>query len=146
MSSSRRGSARRFGAISPPTAIICDDDPGIRGFIRSLLEESGFEVVADAGMAIDAVDFAESLVPDVLILDLAMPGISGLDVIGEIREKTPTTTIVVYSAFADSPSAALERGASHVIVKTDVERLEVTLQLLAVQIAQRTTPRPDIER
>jgi DNA-binding NarL/FixJ family response regulator len=69
-------------------AIVVDDHPAFRASARRLLEVSGFEVVAEAGDGASALELTRELEPDVLLLDLALPDMSGLEVAEELRGET----------------------------------------------------------
>lgn len=94
---------------------IADDVEALRVLWRQLLTEEGdIEVVGDAGDGAAAIEGVKAVRPDVLVLDLSMPRVDGLEVIRTLREQVPETRIVVASGFAASRLAplALELGAS----------------------------------
>lgn len=94
---------------------IADDVEALRVLWRQLLSEQGdIEVVGDAGDGVAAIEGVKAVRPDVLVLDLSMPRVDGLEVIRTLREQVPETRIVVASGFAASRLAplALELGAS----------------------------------
>jgi two-component system response regulator NreC len=109
--------------------VIADDHAVVRVGLRMLLDaEPGFEVVAEAGNTRDAARFVRGHHPDVLVLDLNMPGESGLELIPRICEEMPETRIVVLTmqrgpAFARQ---ALSSGALGYVIKdaADVELVE----------------------
>jgi len=79
-----------------------DDVPEVRRLVRTALRfRDGFEVVGEAGDGADAVRLATELRPDILVLDLGLPDIAGRDVLTQVRENSPTTSIVVFSGAAD---------------------------------------------
>jgi two-component system response regulator NreC len=100
--------------------ILADDHTVVRSALRMLLEaEPGFEVVAEAGNADDAIRYARGHKPDVLILDLNMPGRPSFDAIGEIREASPETEVVVLT-MQDEPAfarRALQAGVRGYVLK-----------------------------
>jgi two-component system response regulator NreC len=100
--------------------ILADDHTVVRSALRMLLEaEPGFEVVAEAGNADDAIRYARGHKPDVLILDLNMPGRPSLEAIGEIREASPDTEVVVLT-MQDEPAfarRALQAGVRGYVLK-----------------------------
>jgi len=100
--------------------LVVDDHPMVAEGIRSLLESyEGIDVVATFSNAQEAVDRVTALAPDVILLDLNMPGLSGLNATEMILEKRPETRIVILSMH-DSPeyiSTALSHGAMGYILK-----------------------------
>ena len=103
------------------TLLIADDHPAFReGLSRLLAEESDFEIVAKVGDGWGAVKAAESLSPDVAIVDVAMPGLNGIEALKEIRAKSPKTAVIVLSAY-DYESyvlPAVEGGAAAYLLKS----------------------------
>ena len=99
--------------------LIVDDDQDIRLALRVLLRDAGFEVVGDAVNGMKAMELMEKHKPAIVLLDISMPGISGLDVMLDIKKEHPLTKIVMISGDATSEhvTTALERGASGFIVK-----------------------------
>lgn len=78
--------------------LLADDHKVLRDGLRALLEDSGdMIVVAEAGTVDEAVERAEKYLPDVIVMDLGMPGGSGLDAIRQIRQKGLSVRIVVLS-------------------------------------------------
>ena len=94
--------------MSRPRLLVGDDHRLLRAALVDLLVQAGFEVVADAADGADAVALAKQLEPDVVLMDLRMPVLSGLDAAPLIKEACPDTQVVLLSAF-ESP--ALEQQA-----------------------------------
>ena len=107
--------------------LIVDDHPMVAEGIRSLLESyDDLEVVGTLGNGQEAVDQAGALAPDVILMDLNMPGLSGLNATEMILEERPQTRVVILSMH-DSPeyiSTALSHGARGYILK-DVPTEEI---------------------
>lgn len=81
--------------------VIADDTPAIRQMLRLLLDEvGGMRVVGEAGDGRQAVRRVVDLAPDVLLLDLAMPEMDGLQVLKRVRTKHPDTAVVIVSGYA----------------------------------------------
>lgn len=98
---------------------VVDDHPLFReGVTRSLLEIGGFEIVAEGSSRDDALLIAENLRPDVMLLDISMPG-GGLNAIPPILELSPSQKIIMLtvSETSDDVTAALERGALGYVLK-----------------------------
>jgi DNA-binding NarL/FixJ family response regulator len=100
--------------------LICDDHALVRSGLRRLLEsEDVFEVVGEAADAEQAVEKTAQLVPDVLLLDVVMPGRSGIDALLDLRAASPQTRVLVLS-MQDDPSyvrQAFAAGADGYLVK-----------------------------
>jgi DNA-binding NarL/FixJ family response regulator len=81
--------------------LLADDAPAYRRLLRLALEDDGrFAVVGEVGDGAQAVEAADVERPDVLLLDLAMPVMDGLQAIPQVRRRSPETRIVVLSAFS----------------------------------------------
>lgn len=91
--------ADRGGAIPARIRVLIVDDHAIvREGIRHVLStDDGVEVVGEAGNGAEALGLVERLEPDVVILDLSMPGLSGLDVVARLRTEAPATKVLVLS-------------------------------------------------
>jgi len=78
--------------------LVVDDVPLFRAGLSSALKDAGFEVVAEAGDAEGAVSAAEEHQPDLVLLDILMPGISGLEVVEKISAVAPAAQVVLLTA------------------------------------------------
>ncbi len=104
--------------------IIADDHPLIRSGLRSLLEREGeFQVVAEAADGYEAVELATTYKPDVVLLDLGMPRLSGTDAAQHICAKLPAIRIVIISMHSDEAYVlrALKAGAKGYLLKASPE-------------------------
>ena len=104
----------------PLRVVLCDDVPELRTLMRFALEEEGdLVVVGEAGDALTGVERITDLQPDVVLLDLSMPGMDGLEAIPLIRARSARTAIVVFSGFAEERmrGPALEVGADRYVEK-----------------------------
>lgn len=78
--------------------VLVDDDADLRLLVRTTLESAGgFEIVGEGQTGADAVAIAGSRQPDILLLDLVMPGSGGLEVLPRLREVAPRTKVVIFS-------------------------------------------------
>jgi DNA-binding NarL/FixJ family response regulator len=101
--------------------LIVDDHPLTRDALAALLAQQGFDVIGDAHDGVHAIAQAETLQPDLVLLDLTMPGMDGLTALPRIREQAPTCEVVVLTASDDEASllAAIRAGASGYLLKTE---------------------------
>jgi two-component system, NarL family, nitrate/nitrite response regulator NarL len=111
--------------------LVVDDHQMLRESLVGMLEAAGFEVVGAAGDGADATSLAVELTPDVVLMDLSMPALSGLDATRLLREVVPGVAIVVFSAF-DSPELkrqAFDAGAVAYLPKgCSAARLRATVE------------------
>jgi DNA-binding NarL/FixJ family response regulator len=105
----------------PAALVIADDHALVRDGIRQFLDrEDDLRVVGEAATGEEAIALCERLQPDVALLDLRLPGRSGIQVLERLRGPCPRTRFVILSAFDDEEyvAAALEAGAAGYLVKT----------------------------
>jgi DNA-binding NarL/FixJ family response regulator len=101
--------------------LIVDDHPLTRDALAALLGQEGFEVVGEAADGAEALAAARRHAPDVVLLDLTMPGTDGLTVLPRIREEAPRSEVVVLTASDTEENllAAIRAGASGYLLKTE---------------------------
>jgi DNA-binding NarL/FixJ family response regulator len=100
--------------------VLADDHPLVRRGIRAAFEaEEDLEIVGEAGDGLQALRLAERLQPDVLVLDLVMPGLNGLDALPALAQRCPRTHVVVLSMHAEEGFVrqALRGGACAYVLK-----------------------------
>jgi two-component system response regulator NreC len=102
------------------TIVLADDNQFVRDSVHALLEaEPGLRVIGKAGDGLEATRLVERLHPDVLVLDLMMPGMNGLEVARRVAEHSPKTTIVILSMYGNESyvAEALQAGAKAYVLK-----------------------------
>ena len=99
--------------------LVVDDDDAVRAVLAETLQEEGFQVVGQAIDGIEGVSLALSLTPDVVLLDVRMPRMGGIEAARAILAKLPNVRIVMLSAYNDLSlqAEAKEAGASAFLVK-----------------------------
>ncbi len=100
--------------------LLADDHPIIRQGFKALLEREGFEVVGEASDGHEASRLAETLRPDVAVLDLSMPGLNGLDAARAVLRVSPRTKTIVLSVHKEDQYVlgALQAGIKGYVLKT----------------------------
>ena len=116
--------------------LIVDDHAILRQSLRMLLEtRPEVEVVGDASSGREAVTATEKLMPDVILMDMVMPGLTGLEATRQIHKRFPKTRVLILTGYMEDEQiiAALRAGASgYVVKKSDTEEL-----LLGIQAVHR---------
>ena len=98
--------------------VVIDDSADIRGLVRFALSRAGMEVVGEAGDGGAGIEVVREERPDVVLLDLAMPIMDGVEALPHIRELVPDARIIVFSGF-DVPliEQVVESGADGHVIK-----------------------------
>ena len=116
--------------------LLVDDMVELRAMIRLTLERSGrFEVIGEAGDGREAIEAVSTMSPDVVLLDVAMPVMDGLEALPHLRDRAPDATVIMLSGFSElrlgaeaaalGAAAYLEKGlAPAVLVSRVLEVLE----------------------
>lgn len=100
--------------------VLADDHPLVRQGMREILDrEPDFSIAGVAADGLETVRLTERLKPDVLVLDLRMPGLSGLEALRILRERSPQTQIVILSFYSSNAfiAQALKNGAIGYVLK-----------------------------
>jgi len=104
---------------SPIRVLVVDDAPFLRGMVKYFLAHGGYEVCGEAGSGELAIDLFRQLSPDLVIMDIIMPDMNGVEAVREIRNIDPSARILMLSAISNKPvvSLALEMGAKDFLAK-----------------------------
>ena len=135
-----------IGATSsgaPIRVVLADDTDDIRSLIRTLLEREGFEVVGEAGDGNEAIAITVETQPDLILLDLAMPALDGLEALPRIRAEAPRTKVVVLSGFqADQIGDEAREGGAHAYIEKGTSPADLVATLREVLGGGRPTASP----
>ncbi len=118
------------------TLMVVDDSPFASKQIKDIVEENGYEVIGYAKDGEEGIRMYEELHPDMVILDIIMPGIDGLETAQILQEKDPDVTILMLSSLCDSGTLEEVRaiGVKYLIPKPwEDDVLLATLELLKKQ-------------
>ena len=105
---------------SPLRLLVVDDHEVVRqGLVSMLGRREGFQVVAEAGTAADAIELAQKFQPDLVIMDVRLPDGSGIEACREIRSQLPATRVVILTSYPDEEAvfSAIVAGASGYLLK-----------------------------
>ncbi|HET7853893.1 MAG TPA: response regulator transcription factor [Candidatus Methylomirabilis sp.] len=104
----------------PTTILIVDDNEGVRTSLMRILEKDrGFKVVGEAGDGSQALELARALSPDLILMDLAMPQVDGLEATRRIKAEQPETKVIIFTRYQDDAyrQAATRSGADAFLSK-----------------------------
>ncbi len=106
--------------ITPVRLVVADDHPIVRDGLRALIEaSSGIELIGEATTGDEAIELARAVRPDVVLMDLAMPGRNGIEATREIASNGWASAVLILTMFADDESifAAMRAGARGYLLK-----------------------------
>ncbi len=106
--------------MSKQRILLVDDHEVVRLGLRALLERHpGFEVVAEAGTAREAIERVQEYTPDVVVMDIRLPGSSGIDACQEITQRFPDTKVIMLTSYAEDEMlfSAIRAGAAGYVLK-----------------------------
>jgi NarL family two-component system response regulator LiaR len=104
----------------PIAILIADDHPLVRHGLRTFLEtQDGLEVVGEASEGAEAAELVRQLLPDVVLMDLVMPGLDGVEATRRIREISPSTKVIVLTSFDEDEKVfpSVKAGAAGYLLK-----------------------------
>ena len=114
--------------------MIVDDHEMVREGLKAILvAEPDFSIVGDAANADEALELIERLLPDIVLLDVRLPGVSGIEVCRIVTERYPETAVIILTTFTDEQLIAqsIQAGTKGFILK-DVERFDLKRAIRAV--------------
>jgi len=121
------------------TIVLADDHALIREGLRAVLDgEPDWSVVGEAADGLEALDLVDRLQPDVLIVDLMLPNLSGLEVIRQVRQRVPQTHVITLSMHSNESYvlAALRNGAAAYVLK-DASSTDISAAIREVVAGRR---------
>ena len=101
--------------------LIVDDNPRMRGLMRRFVETSGYKVCAEASSGLEAIQCAENLTPDLILMDLSMPDMNGAEAAPILKRMMPQVPIIIFTMFEFGDAIAKAVGVDVVLSKPDGE-------------------------
>jgi DNA-binding NarL/FixJ family response regulator len=118
----------------PHTILIVDDSPDVCSIVKIFLQRDvEFKICGEAGSGLEAIKKAEELRPDLVLLDLKMPGLNGIEVATILKRILPKAQIVLFSAYTDSlggTTLATAAGIDLVVQKGSLADMAQSLRTL----------------
>lgn len=115
--------------------LVVDDSDAVRDVIRTFLQNTGFEVCGEAADGVEAIEKATKLKPNLIVLDLSMPGMNGVEAAGTLAQLMPEVPVVVLTMYGDLLGEAMAAGLAvkAVVGKADgmIRLVECVQRLLA---------------
>ena len=117
-----------------PRVLLVDDSPGLRQSVRAALERAGVVVVGEAADGAQALTQAATHHPDLVLMDLSMPGMDGVQATQALRRQQPEIRVVLWTARDDAQLAsAIRRSGAHAGLAKGVRTVELIATLRAVR-------------
>jgi DNA-binding NarL/FixJ family response regulator len=108
----------------PRSVLIVDDNEFVRVILHSFFDSlTGWQVAGDAADGTEAIPKAEEAKPDVILLDLSMPGMSGIETASVLKKSSPNSRVILFTMYADSLGSRLPAAAGIDLVVSKVEGL-----------------------
>jgi two-component system, NarL family, nitrate/nitrite response regulator NarL len=124
---------------TPNKILIVDDSDEVRSIVRIFLErDATFHVCGEAGTGPEAIKKAQELQPDLVLLDLKLPGMTGIETASVLKNVLPKTKLVLFSAYTDAPGGrawASAVGVDLVLPKGSLIDMAQSLKALAAESA-----------
>ncbi|MDO8578075.1 MAG: response regulator transcription factor [Dehalococcoidales bacterium] len=112
--------------------LLVDDHQVVREGLHRMLElESDFEIVGEVGTPKDVIDQVAGLSPEVVLMDIKMPGIDGIELTRQLKSRSPATKVIMLTLYDEYLMQAIEAGAQGYLVK-DINREELLKAIRAV--------------
>ena len=125
------------------TVLLVDDSPEVRDIVRTFLERDvNFKVCGEASNGLEAIKKAEELKPDLVLLDLVMPQMNGIETAAALKRMLPGTQIVLFSNYTDDLGRMLTSKVGIDLVVPKGSLVDMTQSLKALAAAPPVSPEP----
>jgi len=123
-----------------PTVLIVEDDEHQQLLFREELKEEGYEVVV-AGSGQEALDMAKRVEPDIVVLDIAMPGMDGIETLGRMLSRNNQLPIILHTAYATYKDNFMTWSADAYVVKSsDLTELKAEIERVLAKRGHEQEP------
>jgi len=115
--------------VAQKTVLVADDDAAIRSLLRQVLQDEGY-VVQEAATGVEVVDKVKENGPDLVIMDVRMPELDGIEALSRVKATSPKTSVLIMTAFGSSNAAirAMELGAFDYVTKPfELDKINYTV-------------------
>ncbi len=128
-----------------PRILIADDHPIVRRYVRAALEEKGWEVCGEAATGREAIAKTAVQKPDIVVLDISMPELNGLEAVREIHKNFPEIEMLILTMYdaRELVLEALAAGARDCLLKSDLKQLVAAVQNVLQQSQHCSHPASD---
>ena len=119
-----------YRTVAQKTILVADDDASIRSLLKQLLADEGFAVI-EASTGVEVVDKVKESSPDLVIMDVRMPELDGIEALSRVKATNPKTAVLIMTAFGSSNAAirAMELGAFDYITKPfELDKISLTVK------------------
>ena len=118
--------------MSPVRTLVVEDHPRFKQLLLSALEKMGCQIIGQAADGLEAVQMAQELKPDLILLDLGLPKLNGIEVLKRIHELSPDSKVLVVTqdSSPEIADAVLRFGAHGYLFKSDAADLPVAVNTI----------------
>ena len=118
--------------MSPVRTLVVEDHPRFKQLLLSALEKMGCQIIGQAADGLEAVQMAQELKPDLILLDLGLPKLNGIEVLKRIHELSPDSKVLVVTqdSSPEIADAVLRFGAHGYLFKSDAADLAVAVNTI----------------
>ena len=122
-----------------PTLLICEDDDHQRLLYEEELRDEGYDVVV-AHSGHEALDMVKNVAPDLVVLDVAMPGMDGIEALGQLLARNNQLPVILHTAYATYKDNFMSWSADAYVVKaSDLAELKAEIQRVLAERGQEAT-------
>ena len=127
----------------PQSILIVDDSAIVRGIIRSFLEPRGYSVCGEASDGLEAIEKAKALKPDLIVLDLQMPRMNGVEAASALKSIMPTVPIIMFTMFSEAVTKSIGESVHVDLVVSKPDGIGKLAECVQTLLTSVKTPASD---